>query len=334
MTTTRPPGTPPVSPSRLETTWEGIKNFRVSTMVTVALFVVAVLVSAGVRPNFFSQYSLTSVFAGFLPLVLLAVAQSVVVIGSGLDLSVGAIAGLSSVVALTVMGGSDGKVVLGFIVAVAIGAACGLLNGLIVSGLRLQPLITTFATASIFAGMTLWVLPTPGGAVPPMMTQTFRLAFAGVPVTVWLVIAVALLWWVLSRTKLVRHIYAVGGDPAAAYASLIPVRATQASSYVLAGVFAALAGLTILANTGAGDPFVGEPMALNSVAAVVIGGIALRGGIGSPIGAIAGAMVLSLLTAILFFVGIPSTYRPLAEGMIVIAALALSAMTSRRAVKA
>ncbi|HHW82288.1 MAG TPA: ABC transporter permease [Actinomycetales bacterium] len=294
------------------------------------LLTVAVVVSAVLRNNFFSQYSMASTFATFVPLVLVAVGQAVVVIGGGLDLSIGAIAALSSVTAITVMGGENSRIILGFLVAVGTGAACGAVNGLIVAGLRLQPLITTFATAAVFSGMTLWVLPTPGGRVPPGITATFRMALAGIPVTVLLVLAVGGLWLMLRRTRLVRHIYAMGGDPLAAYNSLVPVRRTQALSYVLAGAFAGLAGLAILANSGSGDPFIGSAMALDSVAAVVIGGIALRGGIGGPIGAMAGAMVLSLAASILFFAGVPTTYRPLASGLVVIAALALSALTDRR----
>ncbi len=294
------------------------------------LLLVAVALSATLRDNFFSQYSISSTFATFVPLVLVAVGQAIVIIGGGLDLSIGAVAALSSVVAITVMGGDDGRVPLGVLAALATGMACGAVNGLIVAGLRLQPLITTFATASVFGGVTLWVLPTPGGRVPGMITGTFRLAIVGIPVTVWLVLLVAAAWFLLRRTRLMRHIYAMGGDPAAAYASLVPVRRSQALSYVLAGAFAGLAGLAILANSGSGDPFIGGAMALDSVAAVVIGGIALRGGIGSPLGAIGGAMVLSLASSILFFVGVPSTYRPLAEGLVVIAALALSALSDRR----
>ena len=270
------------------------------------LLLVAVVLSASLRDNFFSQYSISSTFATFVPLVLVAVGQAIVIIGGGLD------------------------VPLGVLAALVTGMACGAVNGLIVAGLRLQPLITTFATASVFGGVTLWVLPTPGGRVPGTITGTFRLAIAGIPVTVWLVVLVAAAWFLLKRTRLMRHIYAMGGDPAAAYASLVPVRRSQALSYVLAGAFAGLAGLAILANSGSGDPFIGGAMALDSVAAVVIGGIALRGGIGSPLGAIGGAMVLSLASSILFFVGVPSTYRPLAEGLVVIAALALSALSDRR----
>lgn len=310
--------------------WERVGNVRVSSWATFALFIAAWVVSAMVRTNFFSQYSISSTFATFVPLVLVAMAQAIVVIAGGLDLSLGAIAALSSVTALTVMNGQDNMVFVGLLVAIGTGAAAGLVNGVITQVIRLQPLITTFATASIFAGMTLWVLPTPGGTVPKVITQTFRLAIAGIPVTVLLVLGVIGIWLVLRKTRLARHWYAAGGDPIAAFNSLVPVTRTKALSYVVAGMLAGLAGLALLANSGSGDPFIGGSMALDSVAAVVIGGIALKGGIGSPVGAVAGAIILSLITSILFFIGISSTYRPLAQGLVVIAALALSGLSYRR----
>ncbi|HZK05998.1 MAG TPA: ABC transporter permease [Actinomycetaceae bacterium] len=300
------------------------------TITPWLLLLVALAASAYLRGNFFTQYSISSTFATFVPLVLVAAGQAIVIIGGGLDLSIGAIAALASVTTITVMQGEDSRIFLGVLVALGTGIACGALNGLIVAGLRLQPIITTFATASVFSGITLWVLPRPGGRVPSGITSTFRLTAAGIPVTVLIVVLVALTWLLFRRTRFIRNLYAMGGDPAAAYASLVPVRATQAGSYIVAGASAGLAGLGILANSGSGDPFIGGTMALDSVAGVVIGGIALRGGIGTPVGAIVGAMVLSLVTSILFFAGVPSTFRPLAQGLVVIAALALSALSDRR----
>lgn len=311
--------------------WDAIRSARVSSWATLGLLILAVAVSAYLQPTFFTPYSLNATFATFLPLVLVAVGQAIVVISGGLDLSLGAIVGLASVVAVVVMNGEPGRLALGIVAAVATGAAAGLVNGLIIAHVRLQPLITTFATSSIFAGATLWVLPQPGGTVPPQLTGAFRIALAGVPLTIWLVVATLGAWLILQRTRLIRHIYAVGGDAEASFASLVPVTRVRLLTYTLAGLFSGLASLALLANTGSGDPFVGGDLALNSIAAVVIGGVALRGGSGSPIGAIAGAIIFSLITSILFFMGVPTTYRQLAQGLIVIAALALSALSSREA---
>lgn len=303
---------------------------RVASWATAGLLIVAVVLAVALQPNLLSPYGVASTFATFLPLVLVAVAQAIVVIGGGLDLSAGAIVALASVVAVQVMQGDDALALLGFGAAIGTGLACGLVNGLIVSRLRLQPLIATFATASVFSGLALLVLPTPGGSVPAILTGTFRQAVASVPVSVLLVAAVALGWLVLRQLKIMRHIRATGGGPAAAYASLVPVAGAQLASYAISGAVCGLAGLAVLGNAGSGDPFIGGDLALNSVAAVVIGGIALRGGIGSPIGAIAGAITLSLASTILFALGLPTSWRALAAGLVVILALALSALGAPR----
>lgn len=310
--------------------WQRRFGASLPYLVTAGLLLAAIVINAVLQPTFFTAYSLTSNFATFVPLVFVAVAQAIVIIGGGLDLSIGAIVALSSVTALTVMKGDDALIPLGVLVAVLTGALCGLFNGLLVSAVRLQPLIATFATTSIFAGLTLLVLPSPGGAVPGTMTAGYRMAIALVPVPVLGVLGAVLLWFLLTRTRLVRHIYAVGGDADAAYASLVPASRARAASYVIAGTFAGLAALAVLANTGSGDPFVGQSMALDSIAAVVLGGVALSGGRGSAYGAIAGALILSLTSNILFYLGVPTTYRALASGIIIILALALSVTTSRR----
>jgi len=307
-----------------------IRDVRVGALATWALLVIAVVLNAILQPTFFSLYSITSNFATFVPLVLVAIAQAIVVVGGGLDLSLGAIVALSSVVAVTVMGGEDGRVGLGFAVAIAVGAVCGLVNGLVVAVVRLQPLIVTFATASIFSGSALVVMPKPGGTVPPVMTGIYRTAVAGVPVSVLAVLVAVCLWLVLRQTRLMRHVYAVGGDPGAAYASLVPVTRTRTLTYVIAGAFSGLAAMALLANSGSGDPFVGADIALNSIAAVVVGGVALRGGRGGAVGAVVGAIVLAMAANIVFFFDVPTTYRQLVNGLVIIGALALSVLSSAR----
>lgn len=305
-------------------------RLRVASWATAALLVAVLVVNGILQPNILTAYGITSLATTLLPLVLVAVAQAVVVIGGGLDLSIGAIVALSSVVAVQVMGGSDAMVPLGLLAAVGTGLAAGLANGLVVSLLRLQPLIATFATGSVFSGMALWVLPTPGGQVPGFMTGIYRQAIAGIPVALLLLAAVPASWLLLRRTPVMHHIRAVGDGPQAAFASLVPVQRTQIASFALAGGIGGLAGLAVLGNSGSGDPFIGADLALSAVAAVVVGGVALRGGTGSPVGAVAGAIVLGLATNILFFLGLPTAWRALSSGLVVIAALALSALTAGR----
>ncbi|WP_350257719.1 ABC transporter permease [Scrofimicrobium sp. R131] len=308
--------------------WTSRLTFTLSSAITGLLLVAVVVVNVAVQPTFFTLYSFTSNFATFVPLVFAALAQAIVVIGGGLDLSIGAQVALISVIALRVMDGQDSRIVLGLLAAILAGAICGAINGLVVAIVRLQPLIATFATASVFSGLALFVLPAPGGAVPPAMTSGYRMAVAFVPVPVIIVVLGGLLWWMVSKTKFVRHLYAVGGDREAAYASLVPVTSVIFSSFTVASVFTSFAAFAVLANTGSGDPLIGANMALDSIAAVVLGGIALSGGRGKPIGAIAGALILAISTNILAFMRVPTTYRALASGLIIIFALALSVLTT------
>ncbi|MGO1833839.1 MAG: ABC transporter permease [Actinomycetaceae bacterium] len=310
--------------------WQSRLTFSLSGWMTVGLLVLVVAVNASLQGNFFSEYSIMSNFATFAPLVFAAIAQSIVVISGGLDLSIGANLALSSVVALRVMEAENGGTMLGILAGLATGAACGLLNGVVVAVVRLQPLIATFATSNVFSGLALVVLPSPGGSVPSEITSLYRSIQVGIPFSVILVIIAALAWLVVSRTKLLRHIRAVGGDYEAAYTSLVPVVSTRLWTYTLAGLFVGAGAICLLANTGSGDAGVGANAALDSIAAVVVGGVALSGGRGTAIGAIAGVFILEIATNILSFLGVPTTWRDLLSGIIIIVALALSVLTARR----
>jgi ribose transport system permease protein len=167
------------------------------------------------------------------------------------------------------------------------------------------------------------------------MTTAYRDTLLGVPVAALVIVALYGLWWVVKRRKIGRHLYAVGGDERAAYATGVDVQRVKVSSYVLGGAFAGLAALAILANAGSGDPYVGAAVGtaliggeitLGSIAAVVIGGTALRGGIGGAGGSIGGAIILGLIANIVFFAGVSSAVRELIDGAIVIGALALAGL--------
>lgn len=306
-----------------------LKNAQLPSVMIAGILLVTLAVNIIVQPTFFTPYALTSTIATLVPLVLIALAQTVVILGGGIDLSIGASVTLASTVAVVLMDGDDGRSLLGFVAAVLVGTACGLLNGLVIAVLRLQPIIATFATSSVFSGLALVVLPKPGGAVPPVLTGGYRDAIGPIPIVALLLLGSIGLWFVLKRTRLLRHIYAIGGNKDGAYASIVPVQRVQILSYALCGAIGGLVAMALLANSGSGDPFIGLEMMLNSVAAVVIGGTALTGGRGGGIGSIVGAIVLALIANIVFFAGIPTNYRPLVSGFVIIAALSLSALTMR-----
>lgn len=148
--------------------------------------------------------------------------------------------------------------------------------------------------------------------------------------SLWFLILVVLLWVFLSRTKLVRYFYAVGGSVPNAYRSGIKVDRMLVSAYGLAGFFAGLSGLALTLDISSGDPLVGQPLTLNSITAVVIGGALLSGGQGSPIGSIFGACILGLVRNIIFFANVSPFYQDFIFGFVVIVALIVSSLGARR----
>jgi ribose transport system permease protein len=316
-----------------------VRQGRLASLTVWVLLLIAIGINAWLAPNFFTGYSIRSNFATFVPLVAAAIGQTIIVLGAGIDLSLGALITLSSVVGVVLMDGDPANLPVAALAALAVGAVGGFVNGSLAAYLRLQPIVATFATSFVWAGLTLQVLPQPGGSVPTVMTAFYRDAVLGVPVAALVILALAGLWLAVKRHRLGLHIYAVGGDEQAAFASGINVARVRVSSYVLGGLFGGLSALAILANTGSGDPyvgasagavFIGGELTLTSIAALVIGGTALSGGVGGAGGAIAGAIVLGLISNIVFFAGLSGGTRELIDGAIVIGALALAGLPAMR----
>lgn len=260
-------------------------------------------------------------------LALLAVGQTIVVLSRGIDLSIGPIMALTNCVASHLVNGTPAEVVFGVVVVIAIGAACGLVNGLVIVIGRMQAIIATLATGAVFSGIALIVRPIPGGDVSEGLSDFFTGDFAGLaPVSLVVMLGAIALWYPIRKTVLGRTIVAVGSSEAAAYASGLRVTRAKIAAYVLAGVFAALSGLFVSFQTLSGDPSIGLSYTLNSIAAVVIGGTALTGGAGSIAGSIAGAMILRTVGNLLFFNNIEPLAQPLFEGLVLLTAVSFGAV--------
>ena len=262
-----------------------------------------------------------------MPLVCAAVGQSIVVLTRGIDLSVGGMIDLSNSIAATHMHDGAGSMVAWTLLVLLIGAAGGLLNGVLVAYGRLQPILVTLATLSIYQGLAIKVLPEPGGAVPIEYTKI--LANPNGPTGLVFVGVMIVLWLVLRRTRFGIGLFAIGNDQEAARAHGVPVLLVKVGAYVLSGVFAAAGGLFLAATTTAGDATSGDVFVLTSIAAVVLGGISFFGGRGSAIGAIAGAFVLTLLINVLFFAHIDPLYQSFFQGLFLVVAVLLGTMIRR-----
>lgn len=281
------------------------------------------------QQRFPGGFEVTSTVDNTMPLALAAVAQTLVVLTRGIDLSVGGIIDLTNAVgALTLDGGPGGMVLWSFLILL-IGAACGLVNGLLVAVGRLQPILVTLATLSIFQGVAIRVLPQPGGQVAQGYTSV--LANPDAPTSLLYVVLIAILWFAFRRTRLGVGIYAVGNDEAAAQANGVRTRRAKIMAYVLGGTFSAAAGLFLAASATAGDATTGNGYTLTSIVAVVLGGVNLFGGRGSAVGAVLGAFVITMIVNILFFARIDPLFQAFYEGLFLIVAVLIAGGVGRLA---
>ncbi|MGV3491390.1 MAG: ABC transporter permease [Devosia sp.] len=305
-------------------------------LVTLAALIVLFVVNWVLQPNLVTPNVLKSNLTVFLPVVLVAIGQTYVILGGDIDLSVGSIVALVNVVTVTLIAaiaptmGGGLAVLIGLAAGAATGAACGLLNGLLISGLRFQPIVTTFATGIIFGGLALLVMPTAGLPVPAEYWRTYGGSILGIPFVVWVLIAALIVIAVISRRAFFKHLSAVGGNRTGAFQTGLKTGQIRIFAYVLCGLFAAAASLCLTGEMASGDPLMGRMLALSSISAVVLGGTALAGGSGSAFGSVLGALVLGMIGNVIFFAGLPFDYQTLIQGLITLLALAGGVLVARR----
>lgn len=295
--------------------------------LTGLFIVVAAFVAlyAYLFPGLLSVAGVSKFAQSWLPLALVAMAQAILMLTGGISLAIGATVSLGAVIAATTMSGYLG--VAGGIAAVsAAGLAIGAFCGVIAIRLRLPAIIVTLAASFIIAGLALLILPRPGGAIPVWFSD---LLAGNTPAALFILIFVALLWKLYLATPLGLSLYAAGENPVGAYRAGVPVDAARIAAYAISGLLSTLAGLFIAAQTGSGDPVIGQAFTLNSIAAAVLGGVGFLGGRGTMRGAIAGSLLLSVMINVMFFLGFPPVAQYVAQGLIIIGAVALPEITAR-----
>ncbi len=299
-------------------------TFRHPYLFALALLAVVLGVNLYLQPNLLEQRVLSGNLRIFLPLMILAAGQAIVIIGGGIDLSAGTMVSMVNALLVTwiTRDSTTSEIITAIAAGVGLGMLAGAFNGLCVSYLRLQPIVTTYATSFIYAGMALWILPRPGGLMPSELTRLYRSNPLELPLTLWVAAFIILIWVGLRATQYGRYLFAVGGKPEAAYATGVPVSLVRFSTYVLAGIMAGLAALALTLSTGTGDPRIGNDMTLSSVVAVVLGGTRLSGGQGGMAGSIIGVVILGTIRNIISFANVPTWWQTFVDASIIIVALA------------
>jgi len=299
------------------------------TLIALAIFIVMFAIYTANHPaGFTANVVQTAANKGAL-LAFVAIAQTLVVITAGIDLSVGMILLLTNCLASWVVVGSPVQTAFGIVLVLLAGAACGAVNGAIVIYGRLQPIVATIATGAVFYGIALLLRPFPGGAVNEDLADALTgKIFGVVPASLVVLLAVILLIWIpFSHSVYGRAAYAAGSSEPAAYISGMPIRKGKFLAYTLAGLVAGIGGLflTFFSYTGEAAYASGNAYTLFSIAAVVLGGVSLFGGKGSAVGAVFGALAFRTIGDLLFVFDLDPLWQPLFQGLILLAAVSLGA---------
>ena len=290
------------------------------------IYALVVLVSAGAgvySERFRDPGNLTNVLRQTIVLGMLAIGQSLVILSGGIDMSNALIARMSTLIVAVLFGGDESLILPLLALGMAIGAALGLLNGLIITRVYASPFIVTFGMFGILNGVCLAIASSPVGKIPAAYLALYDARFGPVPMCV---LAMALVWvaaWLLtSRTRFGRALYAVGGSPRVARLAALNVPRTLVWAYVLSGLCGAAGGLFILARSGVGDPKMAEGLEFQSIVAVALGGISLSGGRGTIVGTLGGVLLLGVVANMFNILQVDAFLQQLILGLVVLITVA------------
>ncbi len=306
------------------------------TVSLLGFFALLLVFTKLIQPNY-GVAGVQGLAISVLPLALAAAAQAIVVISGGLDLSIGSMMALTTVVAAVLMKGQPEE--FGVVVVVGVlllGLVLGAINGGLVVITRVPDIIVTLAMGFVWAGAALLVLKAPGGGATKWLKDLVlgSLGNEWIPkAAVVLIVVVALVWIPVRRSRLGLSIYAVGSDRLAAFRSGVPVGRTKIAAYALTGLFSAFAGLSLTASTGIGTPVPG-PYTLLSVAAIVLGGVSLAGGRGGVFGPIVAVLILSLIRTDMTFLRVDTNLAIVVQGIILIGVVMVGSFIQLRRTRA
>lgn len=299
--------------------WRRVR--RLPQLPVIILIVVFFLWNSLMVKGFASPASLREFLNLMVPLGCLTIGVSMVLVTGGMDMSVGATVCLVNVICVTLMGKKYGfSLTQAICVGVAAAVGIGLLNGIVVGYLRVNALLTTFATQSVAQGLALWVMPLPGGRGSRALITWFKggTVFGFLPTCALFLLIPLAVWYILRLTPFGTWLYAVGKDEQKAFLSGGRTRLIKLAAYVFSGLMAGVASVAMLGNIGSGDPNIGMSLTLSAVASTVIGGVSLAGGEGDALGALMGAFFFSLITYTVFGANLSAFHQDLATGLIIL----------------
>ncbi len=306
----------------------GTHNFSLLIALVILLAIFGTLRS----DVFFSLRNILNIGQAIAILGILATAQTIVIISGGLDISVGAVVGLSTVCIALAVRWTDSWT-MSILFGVAVGGIAGLFNGVIITVGQINAVIATLGTMAVFRGVAFIIS---NGQSISIFDPAFRYIgdgrLFGVPVTILVLVLVVAIFFVLMRYTIIgRNIYAIGGNPVVARLAGLNVQGYQIGIYTLSGAAAGLAGMLLAARTGSGQPISGsEGLELEAITAAVLGGCALAGGKGTIVGGLLGVLIIGVLDNGLILTSVPTFFQMVAKGFLLIAAVIIAEQQARR----
>jgi len=330
MDATVPATDRPSSPSGLRRAIQRVGTHNFSLLIALAILIA---IFGTLRSDvFFSLRNILNIGQAIAILGVLATAQTIVIVSGGLDISVGAVVGLSTVCIALAVRWTD-STALSILFGVAVGAVAGLVNGLIITVGQINAVIATLGAMAIFRGVAFIIS---NGQSISIFDPAFRYIgdgkLMGVPVTILVLVVVVAAFFVLMRyTVIGRNIYAIGGNPVVARLAGIHVQGYQIGIYTLSGATAGLAGMLLAARTSSGQPISGsEGLELEAITAAVLGGCALAGGKGTILGGLLGVLIIGVLDNGLILTSVPTFFQMVAKGVLLITAVIIAEQQARR----
>jgi ribose transport system permease protein len=314
----------PVASREKKVNLEWIRSVSVVAGVALLFIVFSVLTS-----SFYSPGNLLDILLQSSINAMIAVGMTLVVMARGIDLSVGSVVGLTSMITASLLPINP---LLGIVAGIVLGLVCGLINGVLIAKLKLPDFIVTLGMLSIYRGAAL--IYTDGKPIYGI-DATFRAIFAGdvagIPTPVIFALAIALVAFLVVRyTALGEQIIAVGGNEEAARLAGINIDRVKICVYAISGLLATFAGFVLIGRIGAAEPIGGTGFELQAIGAAVIGGASLFGGEGNPLGALVGALTLGAMQNGLTLLNVPSFWQLVATGVVVIVAVFADQVTRKR----
>jgi len=305
-----------------------IKLVQWTPFPALALLIFFLILNQFLSPGYLKGNFMSSFLAANASVIIVSIGTSIVLIGGGMDISMGGLLCLVNVVYVLL---AEAKVPLAvcLIMCIVIGFAGGMLNGLCIAVFRVTPLLTTFATSFVFGGIALWLMKAPHGSIQREIVKWYFSWLKGYGAPILFIGITIVLWLVIKKTKMGVWIYAVGKDEVKAYASGVPVRTVKLFMYGFSGIITGIGGMVLTTYIGAGDPLIAVSYTMTIIAACVIGGILLTGGVGDAIGALFGSMFLGLIITTVLSSVRDSFYHNFVQGIIMVLGVIGAILLSR-----